>query len=42
MLGWLPSVIEVTDEDSIFIRIHKMDEGFFDKLKELYAAAIDY
>ena len=36
MLGWLPSVIEITDEDSIFIHIHKMDENFLDKLKELY------
>ena len=31
-LGWLPSVIEVTDEDMFFILIHKMDNTFFDKV----------
>ena len=42
MLGWLPSVIKMTEEDYVFIHIHKTDNKFFDKIKELYTEVIDY
>ena len=42
MLGWLPSIIKVSDEEDMFIHIHKMNDAFLDGIKELYTEVIGY